>query len=78
MPFAILLFVLVFPTVLTYFLVPIGLKYLKSSVVAIYGYVTLLVATAVSYIAGLDKFDPVIILSLFLIGASVYLVGRDK
>lgn len=77
-PFAVLLFVLVFPTVLTYFLVPIGLKYLKSSVVAIYGYVTLLVAAIVSYIAGLDRFDPVIIISLFLIGASVYLVGRDK
>lgn len=77
LPCALLLFVLLFPTVLTYFLIPIGLKYLKSSVVAIYGYVTLLVAAIVSYVVGLDRFDPVIILSLLLIGASIYLVGND-
>ena len=78
LPFAVLMFVLIFPTSLTYFLIPIGLKYLKSSVVAIYGYVTLIVAAIVSYVMGLDKFDPVILLSLLLIGLSIYLVSREK
>lgn len=77
-PLIILLFVLVFPTVLSYFLIPIGMKYLNSAVVALYGYVTLIVATLVSLISGMDKFDPVILLSLLLIGASIYWVGVEK
>lgn len=36
-PLSVLLFVLIFPTVVSYLLVPIGLKYLKTTVVAIYG-----------------------------------------
>lgn len=76
-PFALLLFVLLFPTVITYFLIPVGMKYLKSAVVALYGYVTLIVATVVSFIIGMDRFDPVILLSLVLIGVSIYLVGVE-
>lgn len=74
-PFLVLAFVLIFPTVLTYFLIPIGLKYLNSTVVAIYGYVTLIVASVVSFVTGVDKFEPVILLSLILIGVSIYFVG---
>ncbi len=76
-PFAVLSFVLLFPTVITYFLIPVGMKYLKSAVVALYGYVTLIVATVVSFIIGMDRFDPVILLSLLLIGISIYLVGVE-
>ena len=74
-PLLVLAFVLVFPTVITYFLIPVGLKYLSSTVVSIYGYVTLIVASVVSFITGADKFEPVILLSLVLIGISIYLVG---
>ena len=74
-PLLVLAFVLVVPTVITYFLIPIGLKYLNSTVVAIYGYVTLIVASVVSFITGVDKFEPVILLSLLLIGVSIYFVG---
>ncbi len=78
-PLLVLAFVLLFPTVLTYFLIPVGLKYLSSTVVAIYGYVTLIVASVVSFITGADKFEPVILLSLLLIGVSIYFVGvTDK
>lgn len=78
-PLLVLLFVLLFPTVLTYFLIPLGMKYLNSAVVALYGYVTLIVATSVSIVLGMDKFDPMILLSLLLIGASIFLVGvTDK
>jgi drug/metabolite transporter (DMT)-like permease len=77
-PLLLLLYVLLFPTVLTYFLIPIGMKYLDSAVVALYGYVTLIVATSVSYIFGLDKFDPVILFSLLLIGVSIYWVGSGN
>lgn len=78
-PLLVMLYVLLFPTVLTYFLVPVGMRYLDSAVVALYGYVTLIVATTVSFLLGLDKFDPVILLSILLIGASIYWVGTaDK
>ena len=78
-PLLVLLYVLVFPTVLTYFLIPIGMKYLDSAVVALYGYVTLIVATGVSLLLGMDKFDPMVIFSLLLIGVSIYWVGvSDK
>ena len=74
-PLLILLFVLIFPTVITYFLIPVGMKYLDSAVVALYGYVTLIVATSVSFLLGMDKFDPIILFSLLLIGISIYWVG---
>lgn len=77
-PLLVLVFVLIFPTVITYFLIPVGLKYLNSTVVAIYGYVTLIVASVVSFITGVDKFEPVILLSLLLIGVSIYFVGTAK
>ena len=78
-PLLVLAFVLVFPTVITYFLIPIGLKYLNSTVVAIYGYVTLIVASVVSFVTGVDRFEPVILLSLLFIGLSIYFVGvNDK
>ena len=47
---------LVFPTVVSYLLVPIGLKYLKTTLVAMYGYVTLIVATVASLLLGQDRF----------------------
>lgn len=37
-PMLVLLFVLVFPTTISYLLLPLGLKYLKTTLVAIYGY----------------------------------------
>ena len=78
-PLLVLLYVLVFPTVVTYFLIPVGMKYLDSAVVALYGYVTLIVATGVSLLLGMDKFDPMVIFSLLLIGVSIYWVGvSDK
>lgn len=77
-PLLVLAFVLLFPTVLTYFLIPVGMKNLSSAVVALYGYITLIVATLVSLLLGMDKFDPVVLLSLLLIGASIYWVGGER
>lgn len=73
-----LLFVLVFPTALSYLLVPIGLKYLKTTLVAMYGYVTLFVATIVSLFTGQDRFDVPLLLALLLICVGIFLVGRAE
>lgn len=81
-PMLIFLFVLFFPTVISYLLVPVGLKYLKTTVVAIYGYLILIVATIVSLIVGQDRFSWTQTLAIILICVSVYFVeiaeSRDK
>lgn len=74
LPLTVLLFVLIFPTVVSYLLIPIGLKYLPTTVVAIYGYLILIVATVVSYILGQDRFEWEQIGAILLICLSVYLV----
>ena len=73
-PLALLVFMLIFPTVLSYLFIPIGLKYLKTTVVAIYGYLILVVATVVSLIVGQDRFSWSQAIAIALICVSVYLV----
>ena len=73
-PMLVLLFVLVFPTTISYLLLPLGLKYLKTTLVAIYGYLILIVATVISFILGQDRFSWTQLAAIVLICASVYLV----
>ena len=73
-PMLVLLFVLIFPSAVSYLLLSIGLRNLSATVVAIYGYLILIVATIVSYILGQDHFDWWQMLSLVMIVASVYFV----
>ena len=81
-PFLILMFVLIFPTVISYLLVPIGLKYLSTTLVAIYGYLILIVATIVSLSIGQDRFSWTQLFAILLICSSVYFVeiaeSKDK
>ena len=71
---AVLAFVLIFPTYLSYFLVPIGLKYLKTTVVAIYSYLILVVTTVVSLALGQDRFSWTQAVAIAMICISVYFV----
>lgn len=73
-PFLILLFVLIFPTTISYLLIPVGLKYLKTTVVAIYGYLILIVATITSLILGQDRFSWMQLFAILLTCAGVYMV----
>lgn len=73
-PMLALLFVLFFPTSISYLLLAVGLKNLTATVVAIYGYLILVVAAIVSYILGQDHFDWWQMVSMALIIASVYFV----
>lgn len=73
-PMLVLLFVLVFPTTISYLLLPIGLKYLKTTLVAIYGYLILIVATITSFVLGQDRFSWTQMGAIALICVSVYLV----
>ena len=74
MPWVVLVFILIFPTYLSYWLMPIGLKYLKTTVVAMYGYLILIVTTVVSYIVGQDRFTWEQGVAIGMICLSVYFV----
>lgn len=82
LPFAVLMFVLIFPTTISYMLLPIDLKYLKTTVVAIYGYLILIVATIASLILGQDRFSWTQTFAILFICVGVYLVevaeSKDK
>ena len=73
-PFLILLFVLIFPTTISYLLIPVGLKYLKTTVVAIYGYLILVVATITSLLLGQDRFSWMQMFAILLTCIGVYMV----
>lgn len=73
-PMLVLLFVLIFPTTISYLLLPIGLKYLKTTLVAIYGYLILIVATVTSFLLGQDRFSWTQLGAIVMICISVYLV----
>ena len=81
-PMLVLLFVLVFPSCVSHYLVDIGLKTLSPTVVALYGYLILVVATVASYILGQDHFEWVQLVAMVLIISSVYFVelaeGKEK
>jgi Permeases of the drug/metabolite transporter (DMT) superfamily len=73
-----LLFVLFGPTYFTYLLLPVGLKYLSPTVVSMYGYLIIVIASIVAYITGQDKFAWVQLFSIILLCASVYLVEKSE
>ena len=81
-PFLVLMFVLIFPTTISYLLIPIGLKYLSTTLVALYGYIILIVATIVSLSIGQDRFSWFQMIAILLICSSVYFVeiaeSKDK
>lgn len=73
-PFLVLMFVLIFPTTLSYMLLPVGLKYLKTIVVVIYGCLILIVATVASLILGQDRFSWTQMFVILFICIGVHLV----
>lgn len=73
-PMLVLLFVLLFPTFISYFLLDVGLRFLNTTVVALYANLILVISTVVSYILGQDIFSWWQILAIALIAASVYFV----
>lgn len=73
-PMLVLLFVLVFPTAVSYLLLDVGLKNLPATVVALYGNLILVVSAVAGYILGQDKFSWWQMLAIALMAISVYLV----
>ena len=77
-PFLVLLFVLIFPTSISYLLQDFSLKLLSATVVALYSDLILIVSAIASYIIGQDKFSWWQILAILLMLVSVYLVEKSE
>lgn len=73
-PMLVLLFVLIFPSFISYLLEDMSLKLLPATVVALYGDMILIVAAITSYILGQDHFSWWQMLAIVLMLVSVYLV----
>lgn len=73
-PMLVFLFVIFFASAIGYILSTVGLKELTPTVVAIYGYLIMIVATVASYILGQDHFSWWQMLSIAMIIVSVYIV----
>lgn len=76
--YAELAYVLVFGTFLCYLIVPVGQKYLRPTLVAMYNYVQPIVATAAAIVWGMDTFNVLKIVAVVLIFSGVLLVNKSK
>lgn len=77
-PFLVLMFVLIFPTCISYLLQDFSLKLLSATVVALYSDLILIVSAIASYILGQDKFSWWQILAILMMLFSVYLVEKSE
>lgn len=77
-PVLVLLFVLFFPTSISYLLTDVGLKLLPATVVALYSNWILIVAAVMSYILGQDHFSWLQAGSILLMILSVWFVERAE
>ena len=77
-PMLVLLFVLVFPSSVSYLLIDTGLKYLSATVVSLYGSVIIIVASVASYIFGQDHFSWWQIVAIAMIVLSMYMVESQE
>lgn len=76
--YAELAYVLVFGTFLCYLIVPVGQKYLRPTLVAMYNYVQPVVAAVAAIIWGMDSFNILKVVAVVLIFSGVLLVNRSK
>lgn len=77
-PMLVLLFILIFPSFVTYLLQDFSLKLLPATVVALYSDLILIVSAIASYILGQDKFSWWQIGAICMMLISVYLVEHSE
>ncbi|MGL4293747.1 MAG: DMT family transporter [Bacteroidales bacterium] len=77
-PLMVVIFVLVFPTGLTYFLIPFALRHLQTTTVAMYDYEVPIIASFVAVLLGQAFFEWSQLLSTLLIFTGVFLVTREN
>ena len=76
--YAELAFLIIFATFISYFLIPVGQKALRPTLVSMYSYVQPIIATLISICIGMDMLSWQKILSAILVFAGVIIVSRSK
>ena len=71
-------YVIVFATFVAYFLIPIGQKHLRPTLVSMYSYLQPLIAAVLSVAIGMDRFTWQKVLATVLIFTGVILVNRSR
>ena len=73
-----ILFVIVFATFVAYFLIPLGQKKIRPTIVSLYSYLQPMIACAVSIAIGMDSLNLIKFLSIILVFSGVALVSRSR
>lgn len=73
-----LAYILLFGTFLSYLIVPLGQKYLRPTVVAMYNYLQPIAAAVVAIMWGLDSFNIFKLIAIVLIFSGVMLVNKSR
>lgn len=71
-------YVVFFATFVAYFLIPVGQKYLRPTLVSMYSYLQPMIAAAVSIAVGMDLFTWQKVLAALLVFGGVALVNRSR
>ncbi len=71
-------YVIVFATFVAYFLIPIGQKYLRPTLVSMYSYLQPIIASAISIAVGMDLLTWQKALAIILVFGGVFLVSRSR
>ena len=71
-------FVVFFATFVAYFLIPIGQKRLRPTLVSMYNYVQPIIATIISIIIGLDHFTWTKAVAMVLVFTGVWIVNQSR
>lgn len=71
-------FVVVFATFVAYFLIPVGQKRIRPTLVSMYNYVQPTIATIISIAIGLDKMTWLKVVAMVLVFGGVYIVNQSR
>lgn len=71
-------FIILFSTFIAYFLIPIGQKVLRPTVISLYGYLQPLIATIMGIAIGMDRLSWQKILAAVLVFTGVVLVNKSR
>ncbi len=71
-------FLIICSTFIAYFLIPVGQKVLRPTVISLYGYLQPIIATITGIYLGMDRLNWQKILAAMLVFTGVFLVNRSK
>ncbi len=71
-------FLILFATFIAYFLIPVGQKVLRPTVISLYGYLQPIIATVMGIVTGMDRLTWQKVLAAALVFTGVILVNRSR